>query len=221
MPVTWTEVYQAHFQRFFQKPYDIQVFHAPAGASVKLATHDWARPGFHVYASMGLAEQRYQAGADDFGEIILFADVADSVIPKLFVSALLFILQNNIPIASRFSIAFGDERHPLARRFGKTALYFTRPFQTDEAFAEVHLDDEKGRVFQAYFIAPEEDRFLEKEGADAFEEKLFANVDFKLSDEERIDLLVDKTRSEELGARLEQLAKLANRVLGIGRPSCV
>ena len=101
-----------------------------------------ARQGFRVYASLGLAEAIHQNGDDDRGEIILFTDVADASIPKLFVNALFFILQNNIPIASRFAIAFGDERHPLARRYGKSALYFTRPFSTDPALAEVHRGEE-------------------------------------------------------------------------------
>jgi hypothetical protein len=188
---------------------------------MKLATHDWARQGFRVYASMGLAEALFQAGEEEFGEVILFADVTDAMIPKLFVNALFFILQNNIPIASRFSIAYGNEDHPLARRFGKTALYFARPFNTDHAFAEVHRGEESGSVFQAYFIGPEEDEFLDEQGPKAFEEKLFGQVDFKLSDDERIELLMDKSREKELTARLEELARLSNMVLGIRRPSCV
>jgi hypothetical protein len=221
MAVTWTELYQAHFQKFFAKPFDIQVFHDADGDALKLATHDWARQGFRVYASLGLAEAIHQNGDDDRGEIILFADVADPGIPKLFVNALFFILQNNIPIASRFAIAFGDEHHPLARRYGKTALYFTRTFSTDPALAEVHRGEEVSRVYQAYFISPAEDEYRDEKGPDAFEAKLLGQFDFKLSDEERVDLLVDKSRSKELSARLEQLARLSNLALGIHRPSCV
>ena len=68
MAVMWTELYQAHFQKFFEKPFDIQVFHDAEGAALKLATHDWARQGFRIYASMGLAEALYQSGEDDCGE---------------------------------------------------------------------------------------------------------------------------------------------------------
>jgi hypothetical protein len=221
MTVMWTELYQAHFQKFFQKPFDVQVFHDADGGALKLATHDWARQGFRVYASMGLAETLFQDEEGDFGEVILFADVPDPMIPKLFVNALFFILQNDIPIASRFAIAFGNEDHPLARRFGKTALYFTRPFNNDDAFAQVYRGEEVGKVFQAYFIGPDEDQFLDKEGPDAFEAKFLSQFDFKLSDDERVELLVDKSRSEDLSARLEQLARLSNQVLGIRRPSCL
>ena len=42
----WTESYQQLFQKRFQKPFDIQVFHDSAGFALKLATYDWALHGY-------------------------------------------------------------------------------------------------------------------------------------------------------------------------------
>src|SRR5262249_48080816 len=152
---------------------------------------------------------------EDFGEVILFADVPDPEIPKLFVNALFFILQREIPLGSRFSIAFGDLNHPIGRRYGKTALYFTRSFEDDEHFNEVHRGEAVGRVYQAFFITPAEDKFLDEQGADAFEEKFWKQFDDRLSDEERVDLLVDKSRAQQLTARLEELAQRSNKALSV------
>ncbi|MBI1830065.1 MAG: hypothetical protein HYR84_01280, partial [Planctomycetes bacterium] len=73
MPSFWTDAYREHFQTFFGKPFDVQVFHSAEGDALKLATHDWARQGFHVFASMGLADRLVRAGEEAFGEVILFS----------------------------------------------------------------------------------------------------------------------------------------------------
>jgi Suppressor of fused protein (SUFU) len=221
MATFWTENYQKHFQRFFHKPFDIQVYHDRDGFALKLATHDLARQGFRVLASMGLADKLVQNDEDEFGEVILFCDVPDKEIPQLFMNALFFILQHNIPLGSRFAIGFGDVNHPFARRHGKASLYFTRPADEDETFDEVLKGETVGRVFQAFFITPEEDDFLEEHGADAFEAEFRKQFGGKLTEEERVDLLVDKTKSQQLQARLQELAQQANRALSVRRPSCV
>jgi hypothetical protein len=227
MAVFWTEIYQKHFQKYFQKPFDIQVYHDRAGFALKLATHDWARRGFRVFTSMGMADKLVQNEEQDFGEVILFSDVPDKEIPQLFVNALFFILQQNIPLGSRFSIGFSDADRRFTSRYGKTALYFTRTADNDEKFAAVPptLSASEGmapgRVFQAFFITANEVKFLEEHGADAFEPEFWKQFGGELTQEERCDLLVDKAKSKELEARLHELQQKTARALSIRRPSCV
>lgn len=182
----WADIYQRHFQHYFAKPFDIQIFHDPHGASLKLATYDGALSGYRVYASMGLAD-RIAADAEDegegdaFGEAILFSDVPDKEPPRLFVNALFFILHQKIPLDARFAVGFTDLQCEFAWRYRKTAFYFTRGKGPDERFDKVRRGERFGRVFQAYFITPEEDRFLEAYGADAFEEEFAKQDGDKLS----------------------------------------
>jgi hypothetical protein len=180
MAAFWTDCYRFHFQRFFQKPLDIQAFHDQDGFALKLAIHDWATRSYRVYASMGLADKLVANDEDDFGEVILFSDVIDKEVPHLFVNALFFILQNDIPLGSRFAIAGIEQMRPaFARHYQKSALYFTLaeeqrpPFgaKEEQTFNKVRNGAEFGRVYQAFFIAPEEDRYLEEYGPDAFENK--------------------------------------------------
>jgi len=175
MSAFWTDTYQRHFQRYFGKPFDIQVYHSRDGGSLKVATHDWALPGFRVYASMGLADRMAESDEDNFGEVNLFCDVPEKEAAQLFVNALFFILQNDIPLDSRFSIGFSELQNAIVRHYKKSALYFTFAEGPDEQFNKVRKEDQFGRVFQALFITREEDEFLEENGADAFEEMLKAS----------------------------------------------
>jgi hypothetical protein len=221
MPQFWTDTYLQHFQHYFQKPFDNQVYHDPGGSALKVATYDWARHGFRVYASMGLADKLLQNEETAFGEVILFSDVADREIPQLFVHALFFILQHNIPLKPPFAIGIGAMAGAFTRRYGKNALYFSGPADHDPTFGAVHQSEAVGQVFQAFFITPEEDKFLEEHGPDAFEAKFRQQFGAALTAEERCDLAVDKAKMQQLQARLAALHDQANRALSIRRPSCV
>jgi hypothetical protein len=224
MPSPWSECYRQHFQKLFRKPFDIQVYHSSdatgrrpprsawswltslfsatpkgdrsTGSSLKLATHDWALPGFRVYASMGLADRLVQNEEEDFGEVILFADTPAAEVPNLFVHALFFILHNDVPLGSRFAIGGIHDLAPeFAVRIRKSALYFThaqaelvlatpqanKPDDISHAMTinKVRNGDEFGWVYQAFFITAEENEFLEDNGPDAFEE-LFAKAPDRL-----------------------------------------
>ena len=196
----WTACYQAHFQHHFNKPFDIQVYHDQENFALKVAIYDWAARNYKVYASMGLADKLVENGESDFGEVILFSDVPDKEVPEFFVQALFFILHNDIPLGSRFAIggmAHMRSRHwwdqfvvwlkaslmrsgavqarsAFTQRYEKSALYFTSSLnrEEDDPFAEVHNGDEVGRVYQAYFISPQEHQYLEEVGPDEFEKAL-------------------------------------------------
>ena len=217
----WTDAYQQHFQKYFQKPFDIQVYHDPDGSALKLATHDWARQGFRVLASMGLADKLVRNDEADFGEVILFCDVPDKEVPQLFVNSLFFILQHDIPLSSRFAIGFGAMADAFTRRHGKSALYFTRPAERSIAFSELHQDQAVGKVYQAFFIAPAEDKYLDDEGPDAFEQKFWPQFGSGLTPEEQCELAVDKRRAQELQVRQAALWRESNKALSVRRTSCV
>ena len=171
--MTWNELYQQYFQQHFGKPFDVQVYHDKDGFALKLATHDWAAPGFRVYASIGLADKLARNEEEHFGEVILSTDSADPEVPMLFVNALFFILHHDIPFGSRFSIGGIEELQPtFFQRYRKSALYFTRTDQKEEEPADlIRNGDLIGRVYEAYFITSEEDAFLDDYGAEAFEKE--------------------------------------------------
>jgi hypothetical protein len=166
----WTDVYQQHFQRHFKKPFEIKVYHDSANFALKLATYDWALRNRTLYASIGLADKLAADDEADFGEVILVSDAPDPCVPVLLVNALFFILQNDIPLGSRFSIGGIDRMMPIfSKHFQKTALYVTLASDESEKFNKVRRGQEFGRVYQAYFITAEEDQYLTDYGPDQFE----------------------------------------------------
>jgi len=187
----WTEIYQRHFQSYFHKPFDIQVFNGPDNFSLKLAKYDLVSQSLHisgaaqmpkvqrrglakpnVFASIGLADKLIQKEEEDFGEVILVSDTPDPCVPVLLVNSLFFILQNGIALGSRFSIGGIDRMMPVfSKQFNKSALYFTLASDEREQFNKVRRGEEFGRVYQAYFITAEEDRYLADYGPDEFEKR--------------------------------------------------
>jgi hypothetical protein len=164
---------------------------------------------------MGLAD-RLTLEDDDgaFGEVILYADVPDAIVPKLFVNALFFILQHGIPLDSRFAVSFAGMDRRFAARIEKSAFYFTRAFSADDEFDHV---TESARVYQAFFITPEEDEFLDKNGPDAFEEKFWAQVGGDITVRPPIDL----KEMDAFEGKMFDLREKAVRLFSLRRPSCV
>lgn len=205
----WTEVYQRHFQRFFNKPFDVQVYHGPNNAGLKIATYDLAKRGFRVFASVGLADKLADEDGDDFGEAILFSDVNDARIPGLFVNALFFILHHDIPLSSRFAIGFGDMDAEFVRQYEKSSLYFTHPIPDDDSgFDKVRMGEIFGRVYQAFFLWPKEAEYLEEYGAHIFEQEFWKP--FRV-----------KPGKEGTPADLEAWAQKRDHALSVRRPSCI
>ncbi len=218
MTIFWTDIYQDHFQKYFGKPFDVQVFHDASGASLKLATHDWALAGFRVYASTGIADRLARDGEEAVGEVLVYSDVSDPEVPRLFVTSLFFILQNKIPLTSRFSVSFSSVERAFSRRCDKTALYFTRAFSPDGAFNEV---GKLARVYQVFFISAEEDAFLDQNGPAVFEEKFWAQLGEDFRRDEALRPPVDLAEMEVYKKRVNELWTRAARLFSVRRPSCV
>ena len=218
MAAFWTEEYQRHFQHYFNKPFDVQVYHGPDGASLKLATHDWALAGFRVYASMGLADRLSLEDEGAFGEVILYADVPDPIVSRLFINALFFILQHGIPLDSRFAVSFAGMDRRFAERSGKSALYFTRAFSADDEFDHV---TEAARVYQAFFITPAEDEFLDKKGPEEFEEKFWGQIEAGFDRNADLRPPIDLTETAAYQEKVNNIKSTAVRLFSLHRPSCV
>jgi hypothetical protein len=208
MRIFWTEIYERHFQHYFQKPFDVQVYHGPDGAGLKIATYDWAKRGYRVFASVGLADKLAEIEGEDFGEVVLFSDVYDAQIPQLFVNALFFILHHDIPLGSRFAIGFGDMAPDFTRRYDKTSLYFTHPADDDGKFDKVRNGETFGRVYQAFFISPREVEYLEDFGSHIFEQEFWKT--FKAT-----------PSKDAAPAELEASAKKRDLMWSLRRPSCI
>jgi hypothetical protein len=220
----WSDAYERHFLEYFGKPFDIQQFYDNDNFALKLATYDWALKGFRVYASLGMATRLALEGEQAVREVILYSDVPDQEVPRLFVASLFFILQNAIPLTTRFSVVFPSMYGTFSRRYGKTALYFTRAFSADGEFDKVAFlanKDELARVYQAFFITPDEDEFLENEGPVAFEQRFWSQFGGDFRRDEPLRQPVDMEEMPHYQMEVKALWKRAAQLFSVRRPSCV
>ena len=161
MRTFWTETYEQHFQHYFQKPFDVQVYHGPDGAGLKVATYDWAKArDYRVYASVGLADKLAEIEGEDFGEVVLFSRrcrQGDSA--ALCQCSCFFILHHDIPLGSRhFAIDFAAMAPvQVSRRYDKTSLYFTHPAEDDgvEVRQGAPMARRLAGSIRAFFISPQ------------------------------------------------------------------
>ncbi len=171
----WADRYLRHFTHYFQKPFDVQVYRRDDGVDLRLATFDRGYPKYKIYASLGLSDQAHRL--KDRGEIILLSDDPGKDIPFLFVNALFFILDRNIPLGSRFAIGGIDAVKPdFAEYFDKHAIYFTLADGFPPGLERVEMGGEIGTVFQGLFVSWSEQDYLNRNGGAALEERLKAQA---------------------------------------------
>ncbi len=169
MDSPWAQAYLRHFARFLGKPFDVELYRSATDIPLRLATYDRRFQGYRVYASIGLADEV----DEDVGEAILFTDDFDKDVPYVFVNSLFFILDQKIPLGSRFAVAGVDSLAPeLAEEVDKAAIYFDVAEDLGEGFGRVECEGEAGLVYQGTFIATDELYFLRREGPDKFVERL-------------------------------------------------
>ncbi|MSU79040.1 MAG: hypothetical protein EXS16_13210 [Gemmataceae bacterium] len=221
MSAYWTPIFQNHFQRFFQKPFDVQTFHSTDNYALKVATYDWGLPGFRVYASLGLADLLACHDSDVIGEIILCVDRADAEVQRIFVHALFTILQHNVPLDSRFAIGFAGMSPAFARRHNRTALFVTRTLKLDSRFDKVEGDEAGARVFQAFFLAPQEDEFLANHSPHEFEQRFWPPFGEEMHDDELSALPESPEQQANWMQKTHEKKMHAMRSLSIRRPLCV
>jgi hypothetical protein len=170
--MTWPDLYLRHFTRFFGKPFDVQLYRADDNA-VHLATFDRRYPKYLVYASLGLS-----AHADTLGEpaeLFLLSDDRSKDVPLIFINSLFFILQHQVPLTAPFAVGGIESVKPeFADYYGKNALYYSPAAGFPAGFEQVRLGGQTGVVHQGFFISWAEHDFLNRNGPEAFEEKLHA-----------------------------------------------
>jgi hypothetical protein len=177
MHTFWDRCYDAHFTRYFGKPFDRETYRRdPDSPPLQVVTYDQPYPRYRVYTSLGLTA--YETEVRELAEAMLLADAGGRQVPFLFVNALFFIIQQRIPLASKFAVGGVDRLAPdFASQFNKVALYFqvvTPADEFPEGFEEVDIDGDVGLIYQGLFVSEEEHDFLKRHGGKAFEEKLRA-----------------------------------------------
>ncbi len=169
--MTWPDIYLRHFTYFFGKPFDVQLYRAEDSTAVRLATFDRRYPNYLLYASLGLSEQA--DALREPGELFLLSDDKSKDVPVIFVSSLFFILQHRIPLTAPFAVGGIETVKPeFADYYGKVAIYYAPAAGFPPGFDRIRHQGKAGVVYQGVFISWAEQDYFNRNGAEAFEEKL-------------------------------------------------
>jgi hypothetical protein len=177
---SWGECYFDHFSRYLRAPIARQVFETDAGSpSIQILAYENVFPQCMTFCTIGLSHFEREVGG--VCEIVLPVDDGLDDVPFILTNTLLFMRNSGTSIV-RGASAWGIEQvqETFARRFEKSALYFTDPIGLPEPFADVTCGEgARGRVLMGIFISEAEFRFLHQQGTEAFENALAEQeVDF-------------------------------------------
>ena len=124
--------------------------------------------GCLTFGTMGLSLHKKELGC--CCEAVLTTEQELDVCAELFVKVLNFIIDRQLPLNKGMTIGGIQGLKPeFFQTYQKSALYFTEPTMFTGAFREVGDDC---RIYMAIFISPEEEAFIKKNGAEAFEKRM-------------------------------------------------
>ena len=124
--------------------------------------------GCLTFGTMGLSLHKKELGG--CCEAVLTTEQDLDVCAELFVKVLNFVIDRNLPLNKGLTIGGIDRLKPdFYGTYHKSALYFTEPTMFTGAFREI---GDSCRIYMAIFISPEEEAFIKKNGAEAFEKRL-------------------------------------------------
>ena len=136
--------------------------------SIQLMGYQDAVENCLTFATMGLSLHRKEIGS--CCEAVLTAEEDFDSCADLFMKVLSYIIAEGLPLSRGMAIGGIDSLNPVFfGKYHKSALYFTEPTMFTGGFRQVN---DQCRIYMAFFISPEEEAYLRKNGAEAFEKRL-------------------------------------------------
>lgn len=168
----WINCYTKHLNEYLGPSIARTTFQQNSVAPpLQVLTYDQVFSDCRVFCSLGLTH--YIQEVQNTTEVILVTDDGWNDIPYILANALFYIVQTRMKIGWGMVVGGVEVIAPsFASEFGKTALYFTNPNSFPEKFGHISCQPEKGKLFQTFFISPEERKFFRQYGAYKFEEML-------------------------------------------------
>lgn len=171
--VDLTERYLDHYARFLGEP--VEAFPFAIGddlPAIRILRYDNVIAGCRVFATLGLSSFPGEAG--EICEVICPADKAWDDIPAILAQSL-FRLVAREPYNPARGVAVNgiDDVNPeFTKKYRKTALYLTDPFELPEEFAFVEEGVIDGRMYLAIFLSKKEYEYLAANDCEHLEDQL-------------------------------------------------
>ncbi len=126
--------------------------------------------GCRAFCSVGLSS--YEDIVGQYAEIFMPVDNGWNETPQILASTLFNIIQSNKRIGWGFSMRFANVFPDFVEAYGKSAIYFTLPFDVPHGFTKVNCGKKIGHVYLACYISEAEHQFFVREGTEQFDSLL-------------------------------------------------
>ena len=169
--LNWGEAFYDHLLKYLGNPVKRAVFRqSEAEPLIQVLEFDNVFPRCKVFCSFGASNYSDVLGVP--AEVILPCDNGWEVAGGLLANALFYMMQHRMALGAGVAVGLGPIASEFARKFGKTAIYFTSPFGLPAEFSIVRNNDHAGRVYLALFISQAEFDYFCDRGAAEFESHL-------------------------------------------------
>ena len=163
----------SHYEKYLGNYADASVF-AGTKESYPIQALKFAnvQDGLKTFATLGFS--KYADEVKNNAEIVFSVDEnLEDTLLTIIMNALFFITENQIDFG-KGSFIKGIEKinADFANSHNIRAVYFTVPFVFPEDFSEI---EDEIKIYEAFFITQSELEYLEKNGAESFEDYLEEN----------------------------------------------
>lgn len=171
--VDWGTAYFDHLSRWFKQPVARSAFSGErVPGTMQVLVYDKVFRGCLTFVSLGLCRYPQEVGLR--AELFVPADDGWDFIPEVLSSVLFYVVESQLKIGPGIAVSGISAVKPeFAKRFGKEALYFTRPFGVPEELPQVRPAGagrgEEGHLLMGTFISEAEFAYLEEHGSNALE----------------------------------------------------
>jgi len=171
--VDFTERYLDHYARFLGEPVEAFPFNIGDDLpSIRVLRYDNVIAGCRVFATLGLSSFPGEGG--EICEVMCPVDKAWDEVPAILAQSLFRLVARDPfhPIRGVAVNGIDDVSPEFTKKYRKTALYLTDPFELPEEFAFVQEGDTEGRMYLAIFLSKKEYEYLAANDCEHLEDQL-------------------------------------------------
>jgi hypothetical protein len=167
----WKKCYISHFNKYLGKAKLIEAFEQDKNnPSIDIISYVNVFGGCRAFCTIGLSSYKDVVG--QYAEIFMPIDRAWDETPQILASTLFNRIQNKQRIGWGLSIRFADVFPEFVKKYSKSAIYFTIPYDVPEGLNKVVCGKNEGFVYLAFYISEGEYQYFIKHGTEKFDSLL-------------------------------------------------
>ena len=171
--VFWNKYFLEHFSKYLGKITSSKLYqdsHNKNSPPIEIVTFDNVFGGCKAFCSIGFSSYNHIVG--EYSEVFMPVDAGWSETSKILSGVLFYIIQENKKIGRGLSIRFADVFPDLVDRIGKSAIFFTIPYDVPDGFKGFLYNSHLAFIYLAFYITEAEHQFFVIHGTEKFEDLL-------------------------------------------------